>query len=78
MAWTNNAEKNEQSWEDLKDVDPPFFNINDEMAVDADDALKDLWARLELMYPKPSWLEKSKDVTVVSEEKKLEVRRWRD
>ncbi|GAA5847154.1 hypothetical protein JCM5353_004980 [Sporobolomyces roseus] len=78
VAWTNNAEKNEQSWEDLKDVDPPFFNINDEMAVDADDALKDLWARLELMYPKPSWLEKSKDVTVVVEEKKLEVRRWRD
>jgi len=78
VAWTNNAEYNERSWQDLKDVDPPFFNINDEMAADAHVALHDLWARLELMYPKPSFLEKPRDVVVEVEEKKLEVRRWRD
>lgn len=58
LAWTDDFERNDASWQDLKDSDSPFFNINDEMDSGADAALEALWGKLDVMYPKPSWLEK--------------------
>jgi len=63
LAWTDDQETNESSWGDLMDSDSPFFNINDEMFNGADHALKDLWSKLDKLYPKPSWLEKKKNMS---------------
>ncbi|GAA5970655.1 hypothetical protein JCM3765_001183 [Sporobolomyces pararoseus] len=60
LAWTDEFETNEAGWSDLIDSDSPFFNINDEMDSKADEALLDLWKKLDKLYPKPSWLEKGK------------------
>ncbi|GAA5926594.1 uncharacterized protein JCM15063_000317 [Sporobolomyces koalae] len=60
VAWTDDAEANELSWQEMLEADPPFFNVNDEMDVNADSALEALWARMEAMYPQPSFMEKSR------------------
>lgn len=59
LAWTDDFPTNNASWKDLQDSDSPFFNINDEMSAHADNALEDLWKKLDVLYPKASWMEKS-------------------